>query len=479
MEKKEKRDKKFSTETRLKAQWRIKMLDLVKILTKFKEIVSESFCNDVAKRKNFIKRSSSRLKGHEFAQALMIPNAFLEAESLNSLSTRMRKINKNCQLSAPALHQRINTKEAVEFMKTCYAKVLNDLVKQEFNSLPDLQFLSGFNRILIEDSTKVELHEKLSPIFKGAATKSGLKINYIFDYLSEEIVDIDFYSANIADQALSKRIIDFLKEGDLVIRDLGYYSVQNLREIELKQAYYISRLKSDVNVYETPEDTKPLDLARFIDKNLQHGMLDINVFIGKERHPTRLVACLMTEEAINKRRRKANRAAQRHGNQISTTKKELMKYCIFITNVKIEILSSIAITVIYRARWRIELIFKQWKSCLKINIFKGYSEERILCLLYGRLIMILVIAVISPLLMQYALKIGRELSCYKLVNYLIADHSFPRAFRKGKIEQYMNQLIKDLAQRLCMDKRQRPSLRKNIKMGNSYYNMLNISRLCA
>ena len=75
------------------------MQDLEKILTKFENFVSPNFCNDLAKKCRFIQRSTSRLQGYEFAQAMMIPNAFLEAETLNSLAVRMHKINRTCNLS--------------------------------------------------------------------------------------------------------------------------------------------------------------------------------------------------------------------------------------------------------------------------------------------------------------------------------------------------------------------------------------------
>ena len=68
----------------------------------------------------------------------MIPNAFLEAETLNSLAVRMQKTNRTCNLSASALAQRINTKSAVSFMKACYGKVLKEIVKQDFTELGDL-----------------------------------------------------------------------------------------------------------------------------------------------------------------------------------------------------------------------------------------------------------------------------------------------------------------------------------------------------
>jgi Transposase DDE domain len=451
------------------------MQDLERIISKFEEIVSPNFCNELAKKTGFIQRSTSKIQGHEFAKALMIPNAFIEGETLNSLALRMQKINKECNLSAPALAQRINTKKAVAFMKGSFAKVLKEVIQKEFNNLPDLKNIGGFNRILIEDSTLVELHEKLSPYFKGfggAASGAALKIDFIFDYLSEQFVDIEFFSANKPDQSLASRIITMLEKYDLVIRDLGYFVLKSIKDIEKAEAYYISRLKSNVDVYMSKEAQEPLDLAVFLDKESFCGLIDIEVFIGKERHPVRLVACQMSEDAINKRRRDANRTAQRCRRQISTKKMNLLKYSIFITNVPVEILSSTHVMAIYRSRWRIELIFKQWKSCLKLHIFKGYNKERIYCLLYGRLIMVLLLGSIAPILMRYAMDLGRELSCFKLTNYLIADHSFTIALLEGKIDQFINKLLQDIPRRLCQDKRKRLSMRNNVRMGNSYYKKL-------
>jgi len=106
------------------------MHDLKTILAKFEEIVSPNSCNNLARKCGFVQRSTSQLQGYEFAQAMMIPNAFLEAENLNSLAVRMKTINKTCDLSAPALAQRINTKMAETFMRICFGKVLREIVKQ-------------------------------------------------------------------------------------------------------------------------------------------------------------------------------------------------------------------------------------------------------------------------------------------------------------------------------------------------------------
>lgn len=455
--------------------------DLAKILTKFEEIVSPNFANVLAKKCKFVQRSTSRLQGYEFARAMMIPNAFLEAETLNSLAVRMRKTNKMCNLSASALAQRLNSQTAQAFMKTCFEKVLKETIKQDFNCITDLPSISElFNRVLIEDSTRAELHEGLSAYFKGSggvASKASVKIDFVFDYLSEQAVDVDFCSGNKPDQSLSDRILSILEKGDLLLRDLGYFFIKSLKKIEEKGAYYISRWKVNEDVYETKEAKVPLNLAIFFEKQMNKGLVDVEVFVGKDRHPVRMVACLMNEEAVQKRLRAANRSASRHGIQISKKKKALLKYCIFVTNLSKEILSSSSVMAIYRARWRIELIFKQWKSCLKMHLFKGYNKERFHCFLYGRLIMCLLLGAMYPILMRHAYDSGRELSNYKLINYLIADHSLSRAFEDGKLEDIIEQLLRDMP-RLCMDKRRRPSLRSNVRMHKSYYNELETRSPC-
>jgi hypothetical protein len=458
------------------------MQDLENILAKFQKIVSPNVCAELAKRCKFVKRSTSRIEGYEFAQAMMTPNAFLEAETLNSLAVRMHKINSKCDLSASALAQRINTIEARAFMKACFGKMISAIIRKDFYPLRDLKNLSGFYRILIEDSTTAEIHEALSPEFKGAggsASISAVKINFIFDYLSEQVVNIDFFSGNVPDQALAGNIISLLEKDDLVIRDLGYYALPKIKQIVERGAYFISRLKGGVDIYESKEALEPLDLVKFLDKHTWQGIVDLEVFIGKEKYPVRLVASIMDEQTINKRLRAANKTSQRKGRKMSQKKINLMKYSIFITNVPVEMLSATSLMACYRARWRVELIFKNWKSCLKLHIFKGEDPERFLCFLYGRLIMVLLLGAMYPPLMDYALTLGRELSCHKLINYLIADHAFARALHEGELDDFLKQLYKDLPRRLCMDKRRRLSLRSNVRMGQNHYKELEIKDLRA
>jgi hypothetical protein len=158
-------------------------------------------------------------------------------------------------------------------------------------------------------------------------------------------------------------------------------------------------------------------------------------------------------------------------------KRSLLKYSISITNIPTDKISAQEIMSIYRARWRIEIIFKQWKSCLRLDIFKGFNKDRFHCFMYGRLIMAILMGAIGPPLMRYAFELGYELSCYKLINYLIADHMLFRAIQENTINELVRRLLGDIPRRLCMEKRKLKSLRSNIREGVSYYNLLEMSEL--
>ncbi len=57
----------------------------------------------------------------------------------------------------------------------------------------------------------------------------------------------------------------------------------------------------------------------------------------------------MNEQALNKKRRSANRLSKRRGRTIGKKAIKLMKFSIFITNIPMEILSAEAIMSTYRA----------------------------------------------------------------------------------------------------------------------------------
>ena len=86
---------------------------------------------------------------------------------------------------------------------------------------------------------------------------------------------------------------------------------------------------------------------------------------------------------------KARKEAKSHSP--SSEVLELMSWTIFITTIKDTAFSFEVILTLYSLRWRIETIFKAWKSHLQFNKIHNVSAEQLTVLLYARFIMICVV----------------------------------------------------------------------------------------
>lgn len=102
--------------------------------------------------------------------------------------------------------------------------------------------------------------------------------------------------------------------------------------------------------------------------------------------PCRLLAVRLPPQAVASKRRKANASARRKGRTLSATSLAELEWNVFVTNVPETWLSLEQITLIYRLRWQIELLFKLWKSECQIDQIAGSTQNRALCEMYAKLI---------------------------------------------------------------------------------------------
>lgn len=92
------------------------------------------------------------------------------------------------------------------------------------------------------------------------------------------------------------------------------------------------------------------------------------MLLGPERVPVRLVALPVPEEVANLRRHKAKISAQRRRRSPPGAEHLfLMAWNLFVTNVPAATWRPKILVLVYRLRWRIEIIFKTWKSHLGLR----------------------------------------------------------------------------------------------------------------
>ena len=257
----------------------------------------------LARQSKFVQRASSKLTGQDFVALMTTEMLDDPAVSLGGLCDILRQRNPHAVLTPQALHQRLNTPQAVAYMQEVFQLTLRAQLEPLYAQLaPGL--LAPFGRVFLEDSTQCRLHEKLADAFKGSggsASSSTVKIDVIYDLLHHRLHDLVVTDGRAADQGHAAAIVPHLRAGDLVIRDLGYFSLEALSQIAAKQAWFLSRLSNTVAVYPSAEATVPaLDVVDHVQSHAdQHTVVELAVYLGPRRLPCRLLAYRLPEEVVD------------------------------------------------------------------------------------------------------------------------------------------------------------------------------------
>ena len=275
-------------------------------------------------------------------------------------------------------------------MKALLEKAMQSQIKR-----PTLinKYQSMFKTIRIMDSTEFKLPEKFYSTFPGFnddGSYSCAQIQFEYDLFSGVIQNISLNGAIKSDRAVAHEVMSSELEGSLIIRDLGYYNLGVYNELIKRNIFFISRLHPQIKIYQKVE----ADYFELTHKKIEYLLkrnkgkyLDIPVYIGKEaKIPVRLTANLVSKETSERRIKKYKKKMR------TIDKEEIVqsKINLFVTNVEDKNFTADELYNLYKIRWQIELVFKTWKSIIKINKIGKLNEPRLICYLLGKLLWILV-----------------------------------------------------------------------------------------
>jgi len=407
----------------------------------------------LAKATGFIKRSTGQITAFSFLYIVSF-GFFGNGEIALTYLVFGLRTHFNVNVTPQALSKRINSSSSVKFLREILQKLIAVQLKIGLKNSFSETF-SMFSAIYLQDSTQVTLNEELSEDFKGpggVASTSALKLDFIYDIANFVVAKIKITSATINDQTNSKEILTCIKSKSLVIRDLGYFAITVLQSIQNKSAYYISRLSISAHVYLNKDDEEPLDIPKYLEKLHCKGKdsSNIKIYVGKtERFETRLVAEKVPRNVVEQRIKRFKKDRKKEASQQYV---EWSGFSIFITNIPEIMFSGKMIMALYKIRWQIELVFKNFKSNVEINILKGTSKNRINSILYGKLITISVMFIIQ----NYAANIAkdREVSGDKLAKLLKSDNQLHLAIIKNDMSMLLILLEHDIVL-VCKQKRKK------------------------
>jgi len=294
-------------------------------------------------------------------------------------------------LSKQAINSRLNA-TTVELTKVILFQALQlklkEHVEREKSNHPRL--FAKFNNILIQDSTMQKLPSSLSHLFpsshshgKQAAT---LRLQATYNFTTETWVDFELGGFTDNDQSKAMQITKVAEKGDLILRDLGYSTLESI-EYLIKDQFVITPWDKKSNLYTCPQaEELAIDLVKLFKGKRK---IDRLIYLGsKKRIPLRLVAKKLPKKIAKQRIESAKK--DRHANtNHSATYFELLKWEIFLTNIDTQTINADDIAKLYALRWYIEILFKSWKSYANFKTIlekQRMSLHRTLISIYSMLI---------------------------------------------------------------------------------------------
>lgn len=341
--------------------------------------------NWIAKETGFKQRAST-ITPEAFLDTLFFSNA-QSSPSLTEYSIDLAN-NSSRNVSKQAIDKRFN-----ERTRSMLTEILQKVINKQFKRSFGTKFISNlFSEIRLMDSSEFTVSPRVSDNFPGYGGKGReaiVQIQFEYEILTGKVKEISIGSARDSDSIAGMKNIDKVPAQALLIRDLGYFSPVVFKELDKRDIYFISRAKAQWKYYlQEGDKTTVLTTQDIIDKlkGQKEKYLDVEVIAGANaRTPVRLIANLLTKEQTEKRLKKK---IENRG-KLGKDAQEGACVNLFVTNIEKEKCDASAIYQLYSLRWQIELIFKTWKSILKLHKIHSMNAIRLECIILIKLLWVM------------------------------------------------------------------------------------------
>jgi putative transposase len=239
----------------------------------------------------------------------------------------------------------------------------------------------AFRTIFIQDSTVIRIHSKLFTDYPSTRSRDGsggMKISLLYNAVTAGPETISIVPERTHDIKAFK--IGPWVKGTLLLMDLGYYAHWNLTKIIEYGGSFVVRAKksakptvmsviTSTNPVSSPEPGT-LTLWKFLETVPKQGTLDLMVQIRFNRR---------------KYRNKSKRDFQML-RVVCFWNEEKSQWHTYMTNLSSDQYSMEEISVLYRFRWEIELLFKELKSDYELGKLLSSRSPVVLVNVYAALI---------------------------------------------------------------------------------------------
>ena len=335
----------------------------------------------VARECGWLQRLGSKLDAHVWVQAFLAASA-IPCASLRTVAF-YGGIFISATVSKQALHKRLHNKGTalIEAILSASIQSKSQVSDKGLGCL-------GFKRILLQDSTSIKLPSRLRETYQGPGNEHGrsanVKVQAVFDLLGSAFLKLKVGNYAQTDSKAAEDTSSLVGSKDLLCWDLGYFNLSAFGDILARGADILTRARAGAVILDAASGDR-IDLLAML---RGRGEADMSVLVGeKKRLPMRLVAYKLPKKIADERRRKAKEGAKRRGQQIKKATLDLLDWGIYLTSCSCDQLPVEKVKELYAQRWNVEILFKSFKSHMRLAEVPSYAcEEMALCLIYATLL---------------------------------------------------------------------------------------------
>ena len=294
----------------------------------------------------------------------------LGALRVHTIADILRTFNAQTGLTTKykPFHNRLAQPEFPGFVRQVFVDILRQLSQNVLKaSMPYL--LGHFKDLVVQDGSSFAVHDALAATFGGRFTKvrpAAVELHTCMSVFHDQVLD-----AQLAPDKDAER--DFLPEpreltGKLLLADRGYPSLDYFEQLNDAGAFFIMRAKSDMNPKVVSVRGPGGSMPRFEGYRLQ----DIVRWLPRRRLDLHV-----------RWDRPGGRSLQLRMVLIWVAPKK--KFTVLVTNVRRCVLTAKQVGEVYRLRWQVELVFKEWKSFSNLHEFASANPYLVEGLIWASL----------------------------------------------------------------------------------------------
>lgn len=359
------------------------------LLQRLAQLIRPERAKQLAQETGWYKRKG-KISPFEFLYSGLGQSSALEL-TLNAQASTLSQ-----PVSRQAIDQRYHP-QAVEFFKSAFQLSLSTALSYKTESAMTQLLQKRFAAVRLFDSTYCACSDALAtlfPAYRGGGGPAGVKLLLAYDYGAAQIQPLELLPAKCSDQGLTERVAQELGPGELGLWDKGFYKAAALRRVMQRGAYFVTPWSHGVAVYlcnDKQQSRQELEVAAALKASKDDCVEWTAVELGKtpesQLGPVRLIAYRLREQQANRRRAQLREKYRTRGRQPTEEALQLAGWLIVFTNAPADLLPTAAVGFLYRVRWQVELVFKQFKSVLRLDVLPSQNPARVQCEIWGRLLM--------------------------------------------------------------------------------------------